>query len=250
MTNLALSNIKIKHPWLLFLGIAIGPVMNGISLLAIAIAIQPMAKSLAIDIATLQWFLTAFAIGIACFLVTSGRLADVFGHKIVILCGFVLFIVSSLIIAISFSPAIIIVARFLQGASGGIMATTGIAILTSFYQGDERSNWVSKLVGMGGVGMAIGPVIGGVLIDHFGWRSIFLINLPIGLLGILLIAIYVPKPQLLCKKDLDIFGMLLLSVALVFLTIGLTQGHYWGWSDIKTLLCFSARFFGLFCYFM
>ncbi len=227
----------IRHPWLVFIGIAASPTMIGIDMLAIAIAIQPMARELGIGISTVQWFLTAFAIGNACLLVTAGRLSDIFGQKKIIIWGLALFICSSAAIAVSRRAGLIILCRFLQGASGGVMATTGIAILMSAYRGEARANWISRLVGMGGLGLALGPIVGGFLVHLFGWRSLFLINPPIGLACIALIVVYLPGQPGRGDQKLDVPGVLLLTAALLLLTTGLTQGHAWGWRSPKTLGC-------------
>jgi len=225
----------VKHPWLLFLGVATAPTMIGIDMLAIAVAIQPMARDLRVGISTVQWFLTAFALGNACLLVTAGRLSDIFGRKKTIIAGLILFICSSLAIAVSGSARFIVICRFIQGASGGVMATTGIAILMSLYEGEARADWISRLVGMAGLGLVLGPIVGGGLVHVFGWRSVFLINPPIGLACIALTVIHLPSQGGRAGQKLDVPGVLLLTAALLLLTMGLTQGHAWGWQSPKTL---------------
>lgn len=227
----------VRHPWLLFFGVATAPLMIGIDMLAIAVAIQPMARELRVGISTVQWFLTAFAIGNACLLVTAGRLADILGRKKVLIWGLVLFIGSSTAIAAGRSVWLIILCRFLQGASGGVMSTTGIAVLMGLYEGEARADWISRLVGMGGLGLVLGPIVGGVLVHYFGWRSVFLINPPIGLACIVLIALFLPGRSGRAEQKLDVPGVLLLTAALMLLTAGLSQGHAWGWRGPKTLGC-------------
>ncbi|HEY4255248.1 MAG TPA: MFS transporter, partial [Chlamydiales bacterium] len=183
----------IKHPWLLFLGIAVGSLMSGIDFLAISIAIDPMSKSLGIDIATLQWFLTAFAIGNASFLVASGRLCDLYGRKTIFVISSLVFILSSMLIAVMNSPLLIILARLAQGASSGATTSSAIAILANLYAPAARTRWIAGLVGTTGLGMALGPMLGGVLIHYFSWRMIFLINLPLGLVGLAFTFLYMPK---------------------------------------------------------
>lgn len=233
--------MTIKNPWLLFFGITIGSFLIGIDLLAIGVAIDPMRKALSIDIATLQWFLTAFAIGYSSFVVTSGRLADLYGKKRMLIIGILIFIATSATIAMTSSPLMIIIMRLIQGASGGILATVGIATLMSLYKPEERTKWIAGVVGVAGLGVAIGPAVGGVLIHYFSWRMIFLINLPLGLIGLLFTCLYVPTLQLAKKggEKLDWIGVLLFTAMLMLFTIGINQGHYWGWSNEKTLLAFG-----------
>lgn len=239
----------IKNPWLLFFGVAVGPLMAGIDFLAIAVAVEPMAKSLAIDIATLQWFLTAFAIGNASFLVTSGRLADLHGRRTVYISGLLIFILSSAVIAVSHTPWVIIVSRLIQGASTGIMSTTAVAILTSLYEPEKRAGWMSAVMGATGLGMVLGPSVGGYLIHHFSWQMVFIINIPIGLVGLLFTWFYVPKqlPQMNGQK-LDWWGIALFTITLVLFTVGVSQGHYWGWGSITTVTMFVLTIIMLFVF--
>lgn len=236
----------VKNQWLLFFGIAVGSLMSGIDFLAIGVAIDPMAQSLEINVATLQWFLTAFAIGNASFLVTSGRLCDLYGRKHIFITGSLLFICSSAAIAASSSPLGIIIARFIQGASSGITTSAAIAILAAIYSPADRTRWIAGLVGTTGLGMVLGPSLGGFLIYQFSWRLVFLINVPLGLLGLLFTLLYMPKLSAQGRdQKLDLWGMILFTVTLVLFTIGISQGQYWGWASLRTWLFFGGSVFAL-----
>lgn len=227
--------------WLLFFGIAVGSLMSGIDFLALSVAIHPMSQSLGIDIGTLQWFLSAFAIGNSSFLVTSGRLCDLYGRKMIFVIGSLIFILSSALIAFSFSPFWIIIARLVQGASSGITTSAGIAILAHLYSPQERTRWIAGLVGMTGLGMVLGPLVGGFLIEWYSWRMIFLINLPLGLIGLLFTLFYMPKQVVEERKEkLDLIGMALFTTTLILFTVGISQGQYWGWFSLPTVLVSGA----------
>jgi EmrB/QacA subfamily drug resistance transporter len=231
----------VKHPWLLFLGIAVGSLMSGIDFLAISVAIDPMGKSLGVDVSIMQWFLTAFAIGNSSFLVTSGRLSDLYGRKTIFIISSLGFIISSAIIASASSPLLIITARLFQGASSGATTSSAIAILANIYKPEERTRWIAGLVGTTGLGMALGPTLGGVLIHYFSWRMVFLINLPLGLLGLGFTLFFMPK-QLAqpLRQKLNLLSMILFTAILVFFTIGISQGSHWGWNDLKTTSSLAA----------
>lgn len=239
--------MQIKYPFLLFLGLSLGLLMNGIDLLAIGIAIEPMRRDLGINIATLQWFLTAFAIGNASFLATSGRLSDFYGRRFLFMSALIIFALSSMCIALANSPLLIIIARLIQGACGGVFPTVGIAIIVSLYPPKERTKWIGGLIGLGGVGLALGPAVGGVLIHYFSWRTVFLINIPISLIALFLVYKYVPKMPLQRKEGekIDWLGVFLLTVTLFSFTVGISQGHLWGWLDSKTLLFFGVTLVAL-----
>lgn len=231
----------IKHHGLLFLGLVTGIFMNGIDFLAIGIAMEPMRKELSINTTTLHWFLAAFAIGNASFQPTSGRFADLFGRKEIFMIAQILFTLSSAVIALSSSSLLIIFTRLIQGAAGGVFITVGIAILASLYDGEERADGIARMIGVGGLGMALGPVLGGFLIHYTSWRIVFLINVPIGLIGLFLSSRYIPHlpSQRKPGEKIDWLGIILLTITLLLLTMGISQGQYWGWAHLKSLLFFA-----------
>lgn len=232
-----------KKAWLLFVGIALSSFMGSIDFLGIAVAIEPMAKELLIDIATLQWIVTAFAIGNSSFLVTSGQLADLYGRKSIYISGLLLFVLTSITLSITSSALVIILARLVQGASLGIMVTTAISILISVHDAKNRPKWISGLVGIAGLGMAIGPVLGGYLVNQYSWRMLFLINVPIGIIGFVLAMLYIPKQSAHeFKQSLDIKGIIFFTATLVLFTIGISQGENWGWLTFKTNITFLLSF--------
>lgn len=240
---------NIKNPWLLFFGVVVGPFMVGIDSLAMGIAIEPMAKTLALNISTLQWFLSAFAIGQACSLVTAGKLADILGKKNATILGLILFILSSSIISVSSSPLVIIIARLLQGISGGIMAVVALAILVDLYPADFRTIWIARLITINGVGMVLGPIVGGLIALNFSWRMVFLINLPIGATGLLLALKYVPKSlNRLSKQKIDFLGILFLTTFLFLLTTFFSQSHLWGMQSLKTISVIIASCISFICF--
>lgn len=227
--------MKIENPWLLFLGLAIGPFIAGVDLLAIAVAIEPMKKALSMDLATLQWLLSAYAIGRAGFLVAAGKLSDFYGIKKTFILSFLIFVLASIAVIATNSSSVIIIARFIQGISSGGLAVISIAAVMVLFSPEERTGWISGLIGAAGVGMAFGPPIGGLLIHLFDWRMIFLINIPIGFVGISLAYRYLPKTEPHPRKgeSIDWFGVAIISLLLSVLAFGISFGHYWGWFSGK-----------------
>lgn len=211
------------NPWLFFLTVSLATLMVGIDFLAIGVAIGPMAAYFHIGISTVQWFMTAFAIGNASCLIIAGRFIDKFGKRSIFLSGLVLFVVSSLVIACVDNVWVVIISRLLQGAAGGALSTSATAILLSRYSQKERAIWISRLVGVTGLGMVIGPSFGGFLLTHFGWQSIFLINLPVGIFCFYLATRYVRKTVVRNHEPLSLFNMILLTLGIMCLAVGLTH---------------------------
>lgn len=203
--------------------------------MVIGVAVAPMAQSLHTDLLTVQWFITAFAIGNAAFLVNSGRMSDVFGSKRMLIIGCSLFGLSSLCISLATASWFVIVMRFIQGASGGIMASTGIAVINKDIPPEKRQHWIAIMVAMAGVGMALGPSLGGVVIHYLGWRIVFLINVPITCLVIYSIFKILKSQSPNSKEKIDVFGVLFLVLIVTASVILISHGLMWGYA-LKTLL--------------
>ena len=133
----------------------------------------------------MSWVPTAYLLSAAVFLVPFGRLADIHGRKRVFSWGIGIFTASSLLLAVSPSAPVLIAFRLLQGFGSAMIFGTGMAILTSVFPAAERGRVLGMNVAAVYLGLSLGPTFGGFLTQHFGWRSIFLMNVPLGLLGTL-----------------------------------------------------------------
>ncbi len=229
----------------LFVALLLPIFMIGVDLLIIGVAIAPMAKAFQTPLSTSQWFTTAYAMGYATFVGASGRLSDFFGQKKFLILAILLFSASSLIISLASHANLVIVARFLQGISAGMMATTTISIvMTSFTSKQKQKLWIGGLVGMAGLGMVLAPPIGGLMINYWSWRSVFIINIPIGIITTLA-AFYAIKPYPPQKvQAFDFLGLLLLVLTISSLILLISQGATWGLTSwlfiIFTIVFFVA----------
>ncbi len=223
---------------LFFFAIAIGSFVIGIDFLAIGVAVEPMSKELNVGMTTLQWFLSAFAIGDSCFIVAAGKLCDLYGARKILFLGMVLFVLSSLLIACSSFAWLIIVGRTIQGIAAGFMSTASVSSVMYFIPEKKRTAWMAGVIGLFAAGTVLGPLIGGYLIHLYSWRWVFLINIPIGLLS--LGAIYYGIPQhtmsLQTHQKIDTKGIVLLAISLFSLNMALSQGHGWGLLSLPMLI--------------
>ena len=162
-----------KHSFLLFFGIGLVSFMTGVDLLGTGLALTPISHQFGVNFSTLQWFLTAFAMGNSSFLVTSGKLIDIYGSRRIFSLGVMLFVASSISITLTPNFYIICIERFIQGTSCGLMGTAATSIISTDFPAKERTHWMAGLIGMVGLGMALGPIIGGYLIETFYWQAIF-----------------------------------------------------------------------------
>jgi MFS family permease len=154
---------------------------------AINIALPSIEKEFKTDAVLLSWVATSYLLAAAVSLVPSGKLADIYGRKKVFLIGMILFTVSSLLAAVAVSVPMLIFFRIFQGAGSAMIFATGIAILTSVFPPNERGKVLGIAVAAVYSGLSCGPFFGGWLTYYFSWRSVFLINLPLGVVIVLLV---------------------------------------------------------------
>jgi EmrB/QacA subfamily drug resistance transporter len=157
---------------------------------AVNIALPVLGKELSLDAVTLGWIATAYLLSSAAFLVPFGRIADIYGRKKIFTCGIAIFTLSSLFSGISSSAAMLISFRILQGIGGAMLAGTAVALLTTVFPANERGKVLGINVAATYLGLSLGPVLGGVLTQHLGWRSIFFLS---ALLGLVVIGIVLWK---------------------------------------------------------
>jgi EmrB/QacA subfamily drug resistance transporter len=148
---------------------------------SINIALPAIGKEFALNAVLLSWVPTSYLLAAAMFLVPFGRLADIYGRKKIFTYGIILYTASSLLLAAASSAAFLIVFRVLQGIGSAMIFSTGMAILTSVYPVTERGRVLGITVAAVYLGLSLGPFFGGFLTQHFGWRSIFIVNVPIGM---------------------------------------------------------------------
>jgi EmrB/QacA subfamily drug resistance transporter len=153
---------------------------------SITVALPSMAAQFHADAVTLGWITSAYIISAAVFIVPFGRLADILGRRRIFLYGVLTFTIASLLCAFSPAAELLIGARFLQGIGGAMLFATSVAIVTQVYGPGERGRALGITIAAVYAGLSIGPFLGGVLTDQFGWPAIFLVNVPLGLLTIAL----------------------------------------------------------------
>ncbi|HUW85879.1 MAG TPA: MFS transporter [Methanoregula sp.] len=153
---------------------------------SITIALPAMAAQFNADAVTLGWITSAYIISAAVFIVPFGRLADIIGRKKIFVLGVLIFTAASLASALAPAAGILIIARFVQGIGGAMLFATSVAIVTQVYGPGERGWALGITIATVYAGLSIGPFLGGILTDHFGWPAIFLVNVPLGLVTIAL----------------------------------------------------------------
>jgi EmrB/QacA subfamily drug resistance transporter len=207
------------------------------------LALPTIQRELGSDISGLQWIMDAFTLLLAALMLTGGTLGDLYGRKRAFLAGLAVFTAGSLFCALSPSVPMLIGGRAIQGVGAAIMMPSTLAILTHTFQDPkERAQAIGIWAGVSGISLALGPAVGGVMVDAFGWESIFYLNVPIGLVAFVIAARLVPESKSPEGRGLDIPGQILAIAGLGALTYAFIEANTYGWGSalIVTLFVLSA----------
>ena len=193
---------------------------------------------------SLSWVITAYATTFAALLAPAGRLADIVGRRALYRVGVGGFAALSLVCALSPSVPVLLVARALQGAFAATMIPASLAILLADTPAERRATSVALWSASGAFAAAVGPSVGGVLVDAFGWRSLFVINVPAGL-ALAAAAGILPRTVRARTRLPDAFGSALLALGIGLAALGLSQGSVWGWGDPRTIASLAGGVAGI-----
>jgi EmrB/QacA subfamily drug resistance transporter len=203
------------------------------------LALPAIQHDLHSPVSGLQWTIDAYTLVLASLLMLSGSTADRVGRKRTFQVGLVLFSLGSLLCSLAPTTGALIAFRMIQAIGGSMLNPIAMSIITNiFTEAKERAQAIGVWGAVVGLSMALGPVVGGALVDSIGWRSIFWLNVPVGALAVVLTAIYVPESRAPSPRALDPVGQLLVMVTLATLTYGIIEGPDHGWGSGIITGCF------------
>ena len=236
--GLALSSAAGR--WLL-LATVLGSAVTAIDATVVGIALPSIGTEFGTGLAALQWVVTAYTLTLAGFLLAAGALGDRYGRRRVFVIGVVWFAVASLLCGIAPDAPSLIAARALQGVGGALLMPGSLAILQASFTAGDRGRAIGAWSGLGGVATAIGPFLGGWLVQAVSWRLIFYINLPVAVAVVAIAARHVPESRdAAARGRVDFPGAMLVTAGLVGLTFGLIEGPALGWSSPAVLGALAA----------
>lgn len=210
--------------WVLFATI-LGSAMASIDATVVGIALPAIGKEFHASLPDLQWVVTAYTLTLAGLLLVAGALGDRYGRKRVFQIGVVWFAIASGLCGLAPNAPLLIGARALQGVGAALLTPGSLAIIEASFRPDDRGKAIGAWSGFGGVGTAIGPFIGGWLIQAASWRLIFAINLPIAALVVAVTWRHVPESRDMADTGrVDVSGGVLVTLGLIGLTYGLIDG--------------------------
>lgn len=206
----------------------------------LSVALPTLADSLHASEADLQWFSSAYFLVLAAAMLPAGLLGDRYGRKKLMLIALSLFAVGSIASAYSTSPTDFLVARVILGLAGAGVIVMAISALTVLFSKEERPKAVGVWAAANFVALPLGPILGGWLLSHYWWGWVFLLNVPVVLIGIIAVTALVPESRAAQRPGLDPIGVASSSTGLVAVTYGLIKAGQDGWTDIAALLFMAA----------
>jgi EmrB/QacA subfamily drug resistance transporter len=219
--------------WRVFPALALGTLMAVLDISVVNIALPTLSRTFGAPLTSIEWVVLAYVLTISGLLLTMGRVADLLGRRRVYGAGQVLFTVASALCAAAPSAHLLIAARALQGLGAAMMTANSSALLISSFGPEERGRALGAFGAMVGVGLALGPALGGIIVGHLSWRWIFLINVPIGLVAQWQLWSRVPADEPGHRTSLSLPAAVLWSGALVCLMLALSRGPAHGWGDTR-----------------
>jgi EmrB/QacA subfamily drug resistance transporter len=240
---------KTRSPWAVLAVLCLGLFMLLLDGTIVNVAIPHIMTSLDTDLSGVEWVMNAYVLVFAVTLVTFGRLGDLYGRRLMFMGGMGLFGLASLACGLATSIDMLIVFRVVQGLGGAAMMPATLSIIAAVFPAERRGAAMGIWGAVSGFATAIGPSLGGLIVDSASWRWIFLINPPIAVISIFLAWRVVPESKDPgAVKSLDLPGVGLISVSVFCLTFALIEGQHYGWTSPLILGLFGACvvLFGLF----
>lgn len=238
-----------SHRWWALGTVALGTFMSTLDSSIVNVSLPVILRSLRSDLATIQWVVLAYLLTITALLLTFGRLADIWGRKKVYTIGFGVFTVGSLCCAASTSVELLIASRVLQAVGAAMIQANGLAITSAVFPDEQRGRALGIQGTVVATGTTLGPTIGGLLSGSFGWQANFLVNLPVGLIGIGLALLVLEEGRISVRRQgaaarFDPLGAGLAALTLVTLMLALNRGASVGWGAPAILALFAVAVAG------
>jgi len=238
-----------RRKWWVLVAMVFGLFMPMLDNLVVNVALPTIQRELGAGVSQLQWMIDAYTLTFASFMLTGGALGDLFGRKRFFMGGLGLFTLGSLLCALSGSTDQLIAFRAVQGLGAALLLPGSLSIITATFHGRERGAAIGLWAAVSGLAIAIGPVVGGFLVEHVSWQSIFYVNVPVGILGLsLTYAVVHESRDPSHSRRLDPWGLVTGTAGLFFLVFALIEGNARGWTDGLILGAFalSAVFLAIF----
>ncbi len=230
--------LSLERKWWTLIAVCTATFMLLLDITVVNVALPAIQRSLHASFSDLQWVIDAYSLTLAVLLLTAGVIGDIRGRREVFAIGLAIFTLSSLVCGLSTTPLMLNIARAVQGTGGAVMFATSVALIASAFRGRDRGTAFGIYGAVLGGAVAVGPLIGGALTSGVGWRWIFFVNVPIGVVAVILTLAKVQESRDPTGRRIDWIGVVFFSVSLFTLVLGLIRGNDDGWTSTKILALF------------
>jgi EmrB/QacA subfamily drug resistance transporter len=234
------ENTQRGNKWWTLVAVCLGTFMLLLDITIVNVALPDIQRALHSSFSDLQWVVDAYALTLAAFLLTAGSLADMYGRRLMYLVGLVIFTAASALCGFATSTLMLQLSRALQGVGGAIMFAVSLALLADAFRGKERGTAFGIWGGVTGLAVAIGPLAGGLLTTGLSWRWIFFVNVPLGVMAVVIATLRVSESRAPQASGPDWIGFVLFTVALASLVYGLIESNQRSFTDPLVLSCFAV----------
>jgi EmrB/QacA subfamily drug resistance transporter len=236
----ALVTASDSRRWWALGALALSVLVVALDLFVLTLALPTLSSDLNASSGDLQWFVDSYSLVLAAALLPAGMLGDRIGRKRLLTGALVLFGLSSLACAYSSSATELIAARAVLGLAAAVILPMSLAVLPVLFTAAERPRAIAAVGGATFLGYPVGPILGGWLLDHFWWGSVFLINIPVVIIAVIAVALLMPESYGERRRRIDVTGIVISSAGLTALTYGLIKAGDDGWSDTVAILTMIA----------
>lgn len=239
------AHVDYSRKWLVMTAVAAGTLLTTIDSNIVNVAMPTLVRELQTNFAAVQWVVLSYLLVLATLMLSLGRLGDMIGKKPIYVAGFIIFTAGSALCALAPDIYWLIAFRVVQAVGGAMLLALSMAIVTEAFPAQERGRALGLIGTFVSVGIVAGPTLGGLLLSVTTWHWIFLVNLPIGIVGTALAIRYIPAPLSRESQQFDYGGAGALLVSLLGLLLALTVGQQRGFGDTAVLILFATFFFFL-----
>src|SRR5579864_916112 len=235
--------------WWTLAAVAFGLFMIMLDNTIVNVALPSIEHSLHMSISSLEWIVTAYALTFAALLITGGKLGDLYGRRRIFIVGLTIFSLSSLACGLAPNAGFLIGARAVQGVGAALMNPATLSIITATFPPKERGQAIGIWAGVSALALAIGPLLGGLIVDNINWHWIFYVNVPVGVVGLVVSRLVIKESRDTShEQSIDLPGLVTSGAALLALSYALIEGnrHGWGSAEIVGLFVGSAVLLAVF----
>jgi EmrB/QacA subfamily drug resistance transporter len=235
-----------NRKWWTLAAVSFGLFMIMLDNTIVNVALPSIQSDLHIQLSELEWIVNGYALTFAVLMLTGGKLADMLGRRRIFIVGLLIFTLASLACGLAPSAHFLIGARVVQGAGAALMNPATLSIITATFPPRQRGMAIGIWAGTSAMALAIGPLVGGLITQYIDWSWIFFINVPIGILGIVVARLVIDESRDTSREQrLDFPGLATSAIGLFGLTYGLIEANKYGWTSTRILICFAVAIAGL-----